>query len=348
MVSRLAGVTWPPRDAPEGTRFIQYAERERLFPLLLEESDLPDAVRGVLPQFRALDALHRRKYEVSRVGLVELIRVVGAESFVLLKGSDYRFRLYPKPALRPVADLDFFVPRDEVARVIGLLSDAGYGQVYSSHGAQWSRRFYEYKCTIGDMHVELHRAFMQSVRARVPYEAVWQRREPFDGDGYRAFRLGHDDALLHHAVSMAKDEFSTPLIRYVDMYLFLRHPASDLRACVEAAREWESESALYGALRLTLSLFPELHDSGAEAAMLTLLSNRQRTFLDRRVLPDPRSEPSGHQRGRRVQLWRKFWLMDRGWRRVAFFGNHVWTSAVGYMREWMTGKNWSRRPDLNR
>jgi putative nucleotidyltransferase-like protein len=330
--------SWPPRNAAEAVTFIELAETEGLLPLLFEQPDLPAAISDVLPQFRALDALHKLKYDLSRTALLELIRIVGADAFVLLKGSDYRFRLYSKPHLRPLNDIDFFVPRGDVNRVIAAMSAAGSGQLFSKHGAQWSSGYYEYKCVIANMHFELHRSFMTPIRARVPYDAIWQRREAFDGDGYRAFRLAHNDALLHHAVSMARDEFWVRLLRYVDMALFLRHPSSDLRECVERAREWGTERALYSSLRLTLRVFPELGDAVVENAMSSLLTERRRAFLDRRVLPDPRSEPSGRSPGRVRQLWRKFWLMDRVWRRAAFFATHAWESASGRVRERFAGR----------
>jgi hypothetical protein len=329
-------VQWPPSDVTEATRFIQFADRERLFPLLLEEPAHPGAIAEALPRFSALGALHRKKYELSREAMIRLIDVAGPNSFAVLKGSDYRFRLYSKPVLRPLADIDFLVPRRDVHRVARNLAEAGHEQVHASHGASWSPGFHEYQCVIEHMNAELHHAFMQPIRARIPYEAIWQRREPFEGDGYNAFRLDFVDSMLHHAVSLAKDEFSATLIRYVDMYLFVRHPACNLLAVVESAREWQTEAALYGALQLTRSLFPEAHDGAVNTAMSALLTKRRRTFLSGKVLPDPRLEASGHLHGRLTQLWRKFWLMDVMWRRFAFFAVHMITSVAGYSREWLS------------
>src|SRR5260370_25660489 len=105
----MAGATsWPPKNADEAVSFVEFAEDEGLISILFEQPGLPAAISDVLPRFRALESLHRFKYDLSRTALLELIRIVGADAFVVLKGSDYRFRLYSKPHLRPLNDIDFY------------------------------------------------------------------------------------------------------------------------------------------------------------------------------------------------------------------------------------------------
>src|SRR5581483_943455 len=99
VVSVLAGTAWPPESREQAVDFLKFSDHERLLPLLFAQKDLPAAV-DAMQQFRALDALHRSRYELSRRALLELVRVLGGDSFLLLKGSDYRFRLYSDPRLR--------------------------------------------------------------------------------------------------------------------------------------------------------------------------------------------------------------------------------------------------------
>jgi hypothetical protein len=44
---------------------------------------------------------------------------------------------------------------------------------------------------------------------------------------------------------------------------------------------------------------------------------------------------SGHVNGRVTQLWRKFWLTDRVWRRFAFLGYYGWATSTAAVREAM-------------
>lgn len=79
--------------------------------------------------------------------------------------------------------------------------------------------------------------------------------------------------------------------------------------------------------------------AAVKQAINRLLDSPTRRFLVERVLPDPAKEPSGHITGRRVQLWRKYWLMDRLWRRLAFFAYHVYETVIGSVIESRARRN---------
>jgi hypothetical protein len=325
---------WPPRTNADITAFFTFANLQNLLPLLMEEADLPDEIVAAKPRFRALNTLYHRRYELSRGAVWELGRVLGTDAFVLLKGADYRHCLYSRPQLRPMADVDIYIPSADFSATLARLAAAGYPRKYSDYGASFAPGHHEVSIEVGSVHVEPHRSFAQRVRAGIDYRGIWHRRERFERDGISGCRLSSADALLAHAFNLAIDEFSSPLIRYVDFYLMLQQYEDRLGECIARAKDWGIERALFGALHLTSTLFPAVRTSAVTEAIDRLLDAPTRRFLVCRVLPDPTREPSGHVTGRRIQLWRKYSLIDRAWRRLALGAHHIYETSVGSLLEW--------------
>lgn len=330
---RLAsGREWPPDDDAGVDALFNLANVQGLLPLLMVSEDLPPDVAAGKSRFRALAILYRRRHEIAREATRSVLEIIGPDTGILIKGGDYRYRLYPSPDLRPMNDLDILVPRQQFAAVIEKLRAAGMPSRHSRHGDQWSPTFYEAQFEVGPMRLEIQRSLGARIRAAIDYDGLFARRESFEADSMRACRLSAADAISLHAVNMAKDEFASELIKFLDFALLLSNYAGDLPEAIERAYDWQTRRALYGALLLTTLLIPASASEDVIAAMEELLPRRTRRFLCR-VLPDPRVERSGHTRGRVTQLWRKYWLTDRVWRRFAFLGYHAIESAMGTLAE---------------
>jgi hypothetical protein len=335
IVCQLAnGRGWPPRGDTEIDAFFQYAVRQKLLPLLLACDDLPAEVSAAKARFRALDALYRRRFELSRTGTLELQRVLGADAFLFFKGADYRHRLYAHPHWRPMEDIDVFMPPDRMGEALRKLEVAGYPRKHTDFGAAFSPWHHEVSVVIGKVHVELHRSFSQRVRASIDYDGLWRRRESFEHDGVSGYRLAPADAILTHAFGLAKDEFSSDLNRYVDFFLLLRRYEDELEHCVVRAKAWQIERPLFGALYLTSTMFGEVRTEAVRRAMAALLDPPTRGVLVAQVLPDPTREPSGWVSGRRTQIRRKFGLIDRRWRKLAFVAYQISATVLGSAFEW--------------
>jgi hypothetical protein len=335
VVCRLAtSREWPPRNDTDIAAFFSYANRQKLLPLLMADEDLPPAVAAAKPRFRALDALYRKRHELSREATLELRRVLGADAFLFYKGSDFRHRLYARPELRPMEDIDVYLPSADMPMVLRKLAAAGYPRKYTRFGAAFSPGHHEIPVLLGGVLIELHRSFSQQVRAAIDYHGMWKRREWFEKDGIAGHRLSPADAVLAQAFEMAKDEFGSELHRYVDFQLLLRRYQNELPSCVARAKAWDIERPLFGALYVTSALFPSERTAAIDEAMEALLDAPTRRFLVDRVLPDPATGPSGYVAGRRIHVWRKFALIDRRWRRVAFVAYQVYETAIGSVMEW--------------
>jgi hypothetical protein len=341
LVHRMAGGrAWPPGDASEAESFVAVATEEGLLPLLFEAPDLPAVVRDVLAGRRLWARIFEKRAQTLGVTVGRLPGLLSGEPFILLKGCDYAHRLYPRPALRPMQDVDILVPRARFGPLCEHLRRMGIAQQFPgspTHHVPW---FSEAVFDLGDVTLEVHDSFLPRARHSVDYAALWDRRERLEVEG-DVSRLSDVDAVAYHALSLAKDEFFARLIRYVDFWLMLRRQPGILPATLARAREWRALHALHGMLQQAQRCFPEL---APELAGVLVLGASRRRFLDRWVLPGDRSLT--RPRRRLLQLWRKFWLMDTASHRVRFGLSYVPASVLGRWRQWRAGRKLGKRLDL--
>jgi Uncharacterised nucleotidyltransferase len=330
LVQRLAArEAWPPASDAAAARLVWQAEREGLLPLLFEQHGLPGPVNRALAAHRALEHLYRRRSELLEEALADLLRRLEGEPVVLLKGADYRRRLYARPWLRPMQDIDLLVPRERMDAVCGRLLDSGLTAVPPAAAAATVASYHERVMLLGPVVVEVHHSFVQRARHRIDYQALWSRRVPVGGEVTGAFRLDDADALAYHALSLAIDEFCVPLVRYLDLWLLLESRPESLAAAVERARGWRTARALYGALRQLFRLLPESRSETRAALARRLISGPSRRFLEAAVLPGLEDHGRGKSMSRRVELWRKLWLLDNPWRRLCFGAYHAYAVVAG-------------------
>ena len=332
LLHRLAnGRDWPPRDDAEAARFVGAATHEGLLPLLFDEEAPPAPVVAALARQRVWKRVFEGRARTLREALVGLPALLGAEPFVVLKGGDYAERLYPRPDLRTMQDIDILVPRERRAAVDARLREAGMTQLFPgspTHHVPW---FSESVFDLGQVTLEVHDSFLPRVRHAVDYRALWERRRPLTVDGLATSRLDDVDALVYHGLSLAKDEFFARLIRYVDLWLMLQAVPGALAPAVARAREWQTVHAFYGCLQQAQGFLPELQDVLAPA-LAELLPAARRPFFDGRVLPSVAERSVVVPRRRGVQLWRKFWLIDSLRRRAGFGIQFGYALAIGAWR----------------
>jgi hypothetical protein len=325
-----AGGAWPPSSDPAADAFLAQATRHALLPLLFEcRKAMPPEVRAALDRHRGWLRVHAGRTARLREAIARLGTVLAGEPFVLLKGADYMHRLYPRPDLRPMEDVDILVPRQRSEAVCGRLEAAGLRAHYPAGPVSRVPSYHERVFDWDGVIVEVHHSFIQRPRHRVDYEAVWERRVPLEADGWRAARLADADGLAYHALALGVDAFAVPLVRYVDLWLLLRRAPESLEPAALRAREWQAVHAFYGAFRQAFRFFPEMRTAEREAVVDRLLRAPARVFVDRLVLPGPREHGREKQVGRGLRLWRKFWLMDNLARRAGFALQHVYAMAAG-------------------
>ena len=250
------------------------------------------------------------------------------EPFLFLKGSDYRFRLYPETGLRPMQDVDVLVPAPRADAVTARLEALGLTRSFPAGAVARLPSYHERVFSLEGVTVEVHHSFVQRLRYRIDYDGVWARRAALGGGPAGSERLGDADAILYHAISLANDEFATPLIRFLDFWLLCRRSAAALGEAAARAPRWRAQRALYGALRQTGRVFPDFETPEVRRIEARLLPAQSRWLLDRTVLPRD-DERFSTRLSRPRQLWRKFWLVSGFARRAAFFAYHAYALGLG-------------------
>jgi Uncharacterised nucleotidyltransferase len=325
-----AGEGWPPSSEAAADLLVAQATRQGLLPLLFEAHDaMPTIVRAALARHRGWQRVHSRRMARLAEAIPRLCAVLTDEPFVLLKGADYMRRLYPRPDLRPMDDIDVLVPRARIDAACGRLEAAGLRPRFPAGPVSRVPSYHERVFDWDGVILEVHHSFIQRPRHRIDYEAVWQRRVPVEAEGWRAARLSDVDALAYHALALSVDAFAVPLVRYVDLWLMLALAPQALAPAAARAREWQSVHAFYGAFRQAFRFFPELRTPERAAVIDGLLRAPARVFVDRWVLPRPREHGREKPVGRGLRLWRKFWLRDNLRRRAGLALYHVYARTAG-------------------
>lgn len=330
-VQRIAtGEAWPPTTPDAADSLAREALRQGLLPLLFESHGLPAVVVAALERGLAWRRLHALRAGVLDEALADLGGILAGEPWLVLKGSDYRYRLYPRPWLRPMQDIDILVPLSHADAVCHRLRQAGYRQRFPGGAATRVASHHERVFVLGDVKVEVHHSFVQRPRHRVDYDAVWERSVPLETGAFRAARLSDVDAFAHQALSMAVDGFSVPMIRFVDLWLMVAQRPEIVAAAATRAKEWRAARALYGTLHQASRLIPEFGTDEREAMARGLLSPLVRLVLDRWVLPRDEERLRERDLGRGRRLWRKYWLIDNPWRRACFALHHGYAALAGW------------------
>jgi hypothetical protein len=157
---------------------------------------------------------------------------------VVLKGPVVAAR-YPQPGLRPMDDIDLLLPRDQHVRALSLLGDAGW-QV-----ARPARRdLYDTMLTHADLPslaLELHYALETSVHRVNSLDALalWERRQPVECMGARAFALPLPEELVVLAAHAGKPHHNfSRLVWIADLAMLVGHATE-----TGAGADWEAVRA---------------------------------------------------------------------------------------------------------
>jgi hypothetical protein len=137
----------------------------------------------------------------------EAVRVLGAlvaagVEVVLLKGGDLRFRVYPDPATRPMADLDILVPPEQEGRARAVLEAFGYRCLEPEPRGGFFERFGHAEGWQppggGSLFVDLHREIREGFGYyRLPYAVVQPRLEEVMFQNLTLKVLAPEHLLIH-------------------------------------------------------------------------------------------------------------------------------------------------------
>ncbi|HSP16198.1 MAG TPA: nucleotidyltransferase family protein [Thermoanaerobaculia bacterium] len=324
------GKSWPPETRTDAAAFVQQAQWEQLLPLLCDAPDMPPIVHEALMAVRNASRAHAARAAVITERLRQFTQLMSrlGEEFILLKGCDFRHRLYKQPQHRPVSDIDVLVRDGDMERVATILSSAGFTRFYVGNLSVYSALHHEAALGFGTVVVDLHQRFGQRHRHTIDYRSIWRRAIPVNGDRFRGLRLSDADAVTYLAISMAIKYLRGPLIAFVDLWRLLRANPDCANEAARLAQEWQARHVFYAMLRRATWLLPEFEGLIGEVRD-RVISFPRRSLLDRFVIPND----AGFQTRmpRLSQLWTKYWLMDNVIRRTRCVAEHATESMLGYL-----------------
>ncbi|MCC6337807.1 MAG: nucleotidyltransferase family protein [Myxococcales bacterium] len=275
------------KDAP-WERYADWAIAQGLAPLAaynleyrLANSRAPEWVRD------RLLSIYQGTANDNVMKLVNFKRAVDAlegRRVVLLGAGDFAESLYPHVAFRPVIELRLLLPRPDVDAFAGFLRRSQFRLDEAIVDPLRADRVLTDTRTLLFLHGAL-------VGDPAEDEGLFTRSAPLKVYGPSVRRLELEDALLVHALMLARAGFEAPLIELVDLReLVLGAPARggaysravDADALHRRAKAWGAERGLYAALALVERLFPETKD--AVARLRPALSLPVRELLERLVV----------------------------------------------------------------
>jgi hypothetical protein len=245
-------------------RVTRVAVRQRIGPLLyraLQSIGRLDAAGDALPILRADHELRRLQAlmlipDAVRLS-VEPLRAAGLTP-VVLKGPSMSMR-YPTPNLRPMDDLDLFLPRRDYDAGFAALRSAGWtaiDRIGEHHDLILTHR------SVPHFALELHRGIdtWRERSALLRPKVLWSSRVPFDCFGQPAYRLDPVTELVALAAHAGKPfhQFHR-LIWSVDIAV--------LAGAEPAGLDWDRVAAL-------------AHTAGATTAVAVALVHARRLGAD--------------------------------------------------------------------
>ena len=171
----------------------------------------PLAYRAGRQAFKAdyvASALHAER----RAGfLAEAVAALGPIPALRLKGIAHVCGLYDDPALRPMTDIDLLVPAEAFAEARARLEGIGY----RDDGKRNQRSPINHAVTLRrrESAIDLHRSMVQVGRMALDLGAIWRDAIPAPQGTLRA---SPPHEYLIHVAHLARSEFLTALITYVD------------------------------------------------------------------------------------------------------------------------------------
>lgn len=236
--------------------FDRRAEEHRLRPLLhhfhRDNAAIPQTIRELWAttyRASAITALHQRR---ELLEIAELCTASGLHP-VALKGAWLAWNAWPDPALRPLRDLDLYLPDEGALRAREILLEKGWHENESEGldqlgGEEWLARFKALPSLVspGGVAVDLHvRLWDDDGRVPAPPDGLLERCIA-DADHPCLRYLAPIDQLMHLAIHATAHRFDGGPLMLADFGYLLAAEAFDWPAIrARADREgWRSHLAL--------------------------------------------------------------------------------------------------------
>jgi hypothetical protein len=195
---------------------------------------------------QALQRVLRQEQESFQI--IQSLVAAGVE-VILLKGADFRQRLYDDAAARPAADLDLLVSPEHLPRAEAALVALGYPLAlrYQEPRPGYQRQFghaLEYQAAQGRLALDLHWQIVAvSDFYRLPFHLLRPRAVSWDYQGLPVLLLAPEHLLLHLCLRLYNDEFSVLFL--LDLALALLRLDLDWRLFLAETSRFNCQRPVY-------------------------------------------------------------------------------------------------------
>jgi hypothetical protein len=210
-------------DAIDGASF-------RLIPLLHKNLEKYNIKTLEQERLKGISRFHWCKNQIlikAMHSLLSTLRCAGVD-VLLLKGGALIFQYYHSPALRPMSDFDFMVPKNQLSKALSIMQGSGWASVDSMmlddpqvQSTRHSQSFVDSNGNECDLHwTPLREATWKNAEAH-----FWDTSERLDLPGYNVRVLGPTEHLLHTIVHGGHYNVLPPIRWISDAWIILENDA---------------------------------------------------------------------------------------------------------------------------
>ena len=229
--------------------------------------DIGSPPEGIVAAFSGEAERTRAQDVVIHSGMCSLATAFARRSipFVALKGAVFSETLYPRPGLRPMADIDILLDRVPLPRLTRTMADAGFvpREEKTSEGAYVGYFHVPFvRAEPPELMVEVHHALTNPGRYRIDPDELFRRCRPVQERGAPGWgtegvlSLCPEDAILFSALHLCNHLFTRIDLRsYVDLHELVCQWDPDWDLLTWRAKRWGLAGALHLCLSIARSLF---------------------------------------------------------------------------------------------
>jgi hypothetical protein len=213
----------------------------------------------------------------------------GGIPLIVLKGAALAETIYDKPTLRPLADIDVLIRREQVPAALEVLQAAGYAPPGAAESEGYTLRF-ENELAVSSRNqfgvaIDIHWSLFDShyYQRTLSHDWFWNSSVPLSG--YAARMLGPEAQLLHLSTHFMVHHHGKGILWLYDIVRLLRHHDGSL--------DWDRVFAEGERCELVLSLQRTLERGTdelglkIETAQRAILSHLQPSAQERHVFDHP-------------------------------------------------------------
>lgn len=217
---------------------------------------LPENARRTLRAATAASVIDEMRRRAAFVRYADALDAA-AIPFVVLKGMALAYTVYPTPAVRPMGDVDLWVPRDRIDDVESLLGGLGWQRLArrASYPRTGPGESFELELPGTRSQIELHSRPVSLARlGGSGIDGVWDRAVRLSISGRTARVCSRADQLAHLCIHVSvKNGFSDCLLGVLDIALTAHSVHSDDAWRAIGAAHGDQRIATWTTLALTMA-----------------------------------------------------------------------------------------------